>query len=141
MMEQCFVKKLFFFKKSLTKPNFSMGICFYWTRSLSSLGKSGILEQHITGDVAFSLLSILVCYTRFRLVTKCWLAIKFENKNLGFFFKSKKKQGSNVSTFWASRVEYDSTNDIYNINGVIPPDEYHFGNNSVLYKCCGFSFI
>jgi len=34
-----------------------------------------------------------------------------------------------ICDFWASRVQYE--NGYYVINNVIPPDEYHFGNNSV----------
>jgi trehalose/maltose hydrolase-like predicted phosphorylase len=33
-----------------------------------------------------------------------------------------------IATFWASRVRYEAP--CYVIDGVVPPDEYAFGNNS-----------
>ena len=38
-----------------------------------------------------------------------------------------------IAEFWSSRVQLETINSetFYVINGVIPPDEYHFGNNSV----------
>jgi len=79
---------------------FNIGTCIY--------------EQHITGDIAFSLLQY-------------WRATHDRNwlENIAW------PLASNISTFWASRVKYDNSLGVYTIDEVIPPDEYHFGNNSV----------
>jgi len=37
---------------------------------------------------------------------------------------------SDIAVFWTSRAIFNSTLNQYVINDVIPPDEFHFGNNS-----------
>lgn len=59
-------------------------------------------EQHITGDIAFSLLQ----YWRMSHDMK-WL------QNIGW------PMANNISTFWASRVRYDSTQDLYLIDSIV----------------------
>eukprot|EP01121_Diplochlamys_sp_Union-15-3_P009573 TRINITY_DN2608_c0_g1_i2.p1 TRINITY_DN2608_c0_g1~~TRINITY_DN2608_c0_g1_i2.p1 ORF type:complete len:415 (+),score=76.41 TRINITY_DN2608_c0_g1_i2:115-1245(+) len=87
------------------------GFMFPWESAFSgqetcpTSAATGQLEQHITGDIAFA-------------IKQYWDLTKDINwlKSEGFPVLY------GISQFWASRVV--KSGDLYEINGVIPPDEY-----------------
>lgn len=76
---------------------------------------SGFIEQHITSDVAIGI--------------KQYLDVTGDEK-----FARRRGYEILIDTakFWASRLDYNEDKDIYEINGVIGPDEYkeHINNNA-----------
>jgi trehalose/maltose hydrolase-like predicted phosphorylase len=68
---------------------------------------TGILEQHISGDVAFA-------------VRQFWRVTQDLNwlKTVGV------QIANGIATFWASRVTKNQQTGLYEILGITPPDEY-----------------
>lgn len=76
---------------------------------------TGILEQHITADIAYAV----------------WQYYKVTN-DLDFMEKYGYEMIIDTAKFWASRVEFNNEKDRYEITNVIGPDEYkeHVDNNA-----------
>ncbi|MFP4364187.1 MAG: glycoside hydrolase family 65 protein [Spirochaetia bacterium] len=68
---------------------------------------TGEKEQHITADVVYSMWQYFQITGDTDFYENIFLEILFE-----------------TSRFWVDRLEYNSKNDVYEINGVIGPDEY-----------------
>eukprot|EP00029_Vermamoeba_vermiformis_P003680 TRINITY_DN14219_c0_g1_i1.p1 TRINITY_DN14219_c0_g1~~TRINITY_DN14219_c0_g1_i1.p1 ORF type:complete len:713 (-),score=152.44 TRINITY_DN14219_c0_g1_i1:37-1992(-) len=73
---------------------------------------TGEYEQHISGDIAFA-------------IRQYWELTQDTNWLLNTAYPVVR----GIAKFWASKAQLE--NGLYVINGVIPPDEYAFGNNSV----------
>jgi trehalose/maltose hydrolase-like predicted phosphorylase len=97
------------------------GLMFPWESAFTGQevcpdwAPTGIYEQHITGDIAFAFKQYWdLTHDNEWLTSTAWPIIE------------------GIATFWASRVQLDTTTrNQYVIMNVIPPDEYAFGNNSV----------
>lgn len=76
---------------------------------------SGIIEQHISADIAFSIYQYFNVAADHEFMDHCGYEIIFD-----------------TASFWASRLEWDSGKQEYHINKVIGPDEYkeHVNNNA-----------
>ena len=76
---------------------------------------SGFIQQHISADVAFGIWEYYMVTGDEDFMEKCGYEIIFE-----------------TAIFWASRLEYDKTDGLYHINGVMGPDEYkeHIDDNA-----------
>ncbi|MCP8617874.1 glycoside hydrolase family 65 protein [Salirhabdus salicampi] len=76
---------------------------------------SGIIEQHITADIAFAVWNYYTATQDVDFMNKYGSEILFE-----------------TATFWASRVEWDDGKEQYIITDVVGPDEYkeHVDNNA-----------
>ena len=76
---------------------------------------SGIIEQHITSDVAYAV----------------WQYFQATGDS-GFMEKCGYELILDTAKFWSSRLEYDERKGAYCINGVMGPDEYkeHIDNNA-----------
>ncbi|KAM9957648.1 hypothetical protein ACTFIW_012615 [Dictyostelium discoideum] len=104
------------------KSNNYTGFMFPWESAFTGIevcptfAPTGILEQHITADIA---LAIRQYY--YLTGDLDWL--------VDFGYKALK----GIAEFWASRVEYDQLNQQYSINTIIPPDEYAVGVNNSVY--------
>jgi len=98
-------------KASSYHPGYN-GTMFPWESAFTGLevcptiAKTGLLEQHISGDISFAVQQFWRVSNR-----TDWLA------NIGFPLLE------GIATFWASRVQKD-VHSQYEVNGVIPPDEY-----------------
>eukprot|EP01125_Pyxidicula_operculata_P013065 TRINITY_DN4317_c0_g2_i1.p1 TRINITY_DN4317_c0_g2~~TRINITY_DN4317_c0_g2_i1.p1 ORF type:complete len:701 (-),score=160.28 TRINITY_DN4317_c0_g2_i1:239-2341(-) len=76
---------------------------------------TGELEQHITGDIAFALKQYWSITNDLNWLKRVFPVIY------------------GIAEFWASRVEFNTTQGLYVINGVIPPDEYAVNVNNSVY--------
>lgn len=76
---------------------------------------SGIIEQHISADIAFTIYQYFNVTADHEFMDHCGYEIIFD-----------------TASFWASRLEWDSSKQEYHINKVIGPDEYkeHVNNNA-----------
>lgn len=76
---------------------------------------TGIIEQHITSDVAYGAYYYFMVTGDQEFMDNCGYEIIMD-----------------TAKFWQSRLEYNKTLDRYEINGVIGPDEYkeHVNNNA-----------
>jgi trehalose/maltose hydrolase-like predicted phosphorylase len=98
------------------------GAMFPWESAFSGIevcptwAPTGLLEQHITGDIAFA--------------SRQYYYATGDNKWLSEFWPVIQETGN----FWVSRVTPgNSAPPHYNINDVIPPDEYAVGVNNSVY--------
>ncbi len=76
---------------------------------------TGIIEQHITSDVAYGVYYYYTVTGDQDFMDRCGYEIILD-----------------TAKFWQSRLEYNAEKDIYEIRGVIGPDEYkeHVNNNA-----------
>lgn len=76
---------------------------------------SGFIEQHITADIAFAVYQYYSATADEEFMNNYGYEIIFE-----------------TAKFWSSRLEWDENKEVYEINGVIGPDEYkeHVNNNA-----------
>ncbi|KYQ91148.1 acid trehalase-like protein 1 [Tieghemostelium lacteum] len=93
---------------------------FTGTEVCPTVAPTGLLEQHITGDISFAMRQYFYLTGDLKwLKTTAYPAIK------------------GMAEFWASRVTNetvpDSYNPVFSINIVIPPDEYAVGVNNSVY--------
>eukprot|EP01112_Ceratiomyxa_fruticulosa_P019155 TRINITY_DN6223_c0_g1_i2.p1 TRINITY_DN6223_c0_g1~~TRINITY_DN6223_c0_g1_i2.p1 ORF type:complete len:666 (-),score=109.08 TRINITY_DN6223_c0_g1_i2:5-2002(-) len=79
-------------------------------------GVTGLIEQHISGDISFA----------FR---QYW----YLTKDLNWLRNIAWPVVQGIASFYASRVTYNETTGLYNINNIIPPDEYAFDVNNSYY--------
>ena len=79
-----------------------------WTPDGAHRIWTGEEEIHITADVAYGIVTYLIA-------TGDW----------DFFFNYGAEILFNTARFWASRLEYSQTQDRYELNRVIGPDEFH----------------
>ncbi|XP_071079962.1 protein-glucosylgalactosylhydroxylysine glucosidase-like [Haliotis cracherodii] len=98
------------------------GARFPWESAFTGMETSpseacGDLEQHITGDVslAFRQYLQLTNDTDFLTLGRGLDAI------------------TNMAEFWASRVVKNTTTNLWEIHGVMPPDEYHYNVSNSVY--------
>eukprot|EP01088_Endostelium_zonatum_P011281 TRINITY_DN2530_c0_g1_i3.p1 TRINITY_DN2530_c0_g1~~TRINITY_DN2530_c0_g1_i3.p1 ORF type:complete len:701 (-),score=125.68 TRINITY_DN2530_c0_g1_i3:74-2176(-) len=110
------------YEKARTFPGQThyQGFMFPWESAFTGqeacpgAGGTCTLEQHISSDVSLAFMQY------FHLTNDVeWL------ETTGF------EVIYNVAKFWISRLEYNPDTKQYDINNVIPPDEYHQGNNSI----------
>lgn len=83
---------------------------------------TGILEQHITADVAYGVWQYYIATGDEKYMKRCGYEILLE-----------------TAVFWGSRAEYNRKLDRYEVNDVIGPDEYkeHVSNNAYTnYMAC-----
>jgi len=76
---------------------------------------TGQIEQHITGDIAFAVWQYYTATGDKEFMERCGQEILIE-----------------TGRFWASRATWNEERQVYEINGVIGPDEYkeHVSNNA-----------
>jgi len=76
---------------------------------------SGVIEQHITSDIAYAVWQYFQITRDADFMEKCGYEIIFD-----------------TAKFWVSRLEHDAEKDAYCINDVMGPDEYkeHINNNA-----------
>lgn len=98
-----------------------LGAMFPWESSLTGIETSpgwkyGKHQVHITGDVAYT-------------ARIYWYATKDIQwlRHVGFDLVYQ------TAEFWSSRVYYDKKKDQYQINYVMPPDEYQFPVDNSFY--------
>jgi len=97
------------------------GFMFPWESAFTgeevcpSWAPTGQLEQHITGDIAFAM-------------RQYWYLTQDEE-----WLKSAYYAIEGIANFWVSRVEWNQKTNLYNINGVIPPDEWAVNVNNSAY--------
>jgi trehalose/maltose hydrolase-like predicted phosphorylase len=80
-----------------------------------SWAPTGQLEQHITGDIAFAFQQYWRLTKDVNWLKKAWPLI------------------AGIAKFWTSRVSFNAQTNQYEINGVIPPDEYAVNVNNSVY--------
>ncbi|XP_062577761.1 protein-glucosylgalactosylhydroxylysine glucosidase-like [Saccostrea cucullata] len=97
------------------------GAMYPWETALSGLDVTAdpiyfLNEQHITGDISFAIRQYLY-------LTRDIYFLKQESGQL---------LTNEIAKFWASRVTFNSSTNMYEIHDVMPPDEWHQQvNNSV----------
>lgn len=107
-------------QKALSYGKGYKGVMFPWESAATgaeecpSSATTGQFEQHITADILFAARQFW--YTT---GNRTWLQAAYPGLIKG------------SATFWMSRVRLNATDGTAHIDGVIPPDEYAFGNDSV----------
>jgi len=76
---------------------------------------SGFIQQHISADVAFGIWEYYMVTGDEEFMSDCGYEVIFD-----------------TAIFWASRLEYNESDNLYHINGVMGPDEYkeHIDDNA-----------
>ncbi|XP_046585029.1 protein-glucosylgalactosylhydroxylysine glucosidase-like [Haliotis rubra] len=98
------------------------GARYPWESGFTGLETSpsvacGDLEQHITGDVSLA----------FRQYLQLTNDTDFLTQGRGL------DAITNMAEFWASRVVKNTTTKLWEIRGVMPPDEYHYNVSNSVY--------
>ncbi|KAF2072925.1 hypothetical protein CYY_005747 [Polysphondylium violaceum] len=108
-------------EKALSYNKGYQGYMFPWESGFSgyevcpTFAPTGLLEQHITGDISFAMRQYYYTTGDFQ-----WL------NSTGY------QAIKGMAEFWASRVTVNSDSSV-SINGVIPPDEYAVGVDDSVY--------
>ena len=95
---------------------------------------TGMIEQHVTGDVAFA-------FKQYWQLTNdtAWLDQSTHYPTYSYYDVSYLLIDwyiiLGIAKFWASRVTFNNATQAYEINGVIPPDEfvYNVNNSGIFY--------
>ncbi|XP_033113241.1 protein-glucosylgalactosylhydroxylysine glucosidase-like isoform X2 [Anneissia japonica] len=108
--------------KDIARSKGYNGTMFPWEMAYSGYdvcpdSTVGNFEQHVNGDIAYALQQ----YVR---MTE---DVTFLLEEHGFDL------AKGLAEFWFSRAEYNGIKDRYEINGVMPPDEYHSNVNNSAY--------
>ncbi|KAL4238053.1 Protein-glucosylgalactosylhydroxylysine glucosidase [Mactra antiquata] len=116
------IRALKFAKQNAQRTGYK-GARYPWESAMSGLEvtpagyDSGPNEQHISGDVALA-------FRQYLMVTRDCEVLTSGNMKAAIF---------DIAEFWKSRVSFDEERDLYEIFGVMPPDEYQAKVNNSVY--------
>ncbi|XP_078315125.1 protein-glucosylgalactosylhydroxylysine glucosidase-like isoform X2 [Crassostrea virginica] len=97
------------------------GARYPWETALSGLDVTAepiyfLNEQHITGDISFAIRQYL-----------------YMTRDIQFLNMSGQELVTDIAEFWASRVYFNASRNMYEIYNVMPPDEWHQQVNNSAY--------
>jgi trehalose/maltose hydrolase-like predicted phosphorylase len=112
-------QKALSYKKNYQGAMFPWESAFTGVETCPTVAPTGLLEQHISGDIVFAV--------------KQFYRTQITDQQLQAFSKQFSPLILEVAKFFASRVTPRPDSNMFDINGVIPPDEYAVNVNNSIY--------